>query len=74
MADGADDRVSVQVRVSEDARDGLHRFCFDHGITVTAMIEALGVQLAETGKCNVPEMVAAARRIDYERRNKRWSG
>lgn len=57
----------TQVRLSAEARDQLDRICLDHGVTLTALIEALGLV---GGSWLDDEIVARARQIDRDRRSR----
>lgn len=66
------ERRLLQVRLTDEARAGLDRFTTRRGVTVTALVEALGEQLAVGDDEWVPaETVARAREIDAERRSRR---
>jgi hypothetical protein len=61
----------LSARVSEDARRGWDRATVQHGATLTALIEALGLAMVERS-WDVPDEVAElAQRIDRERFSRR---
>ena len=61
----------TSVRISDDARRGFDRLATSQGVTLTALLEALG-QRVETQPDVIPaEVIDAARRIDFERRSRR---
>lgn len=67
-------RRNLHVRVTDESFDGWTAFANRHGVSLAALVEAMGVQLGETLD---PEsepgwkMVEQARRIDAERRSRR---
>lgn len=61
----------VTLRLTDDARRGLDRAAITHGVTLTALAEALGRSLDENTRRLPPEVVEMARVIDAERRNRR---
>ncbi len=65
------ERRLLQVRLTDEARAGLDRFSTRRGITLTALLEALGHQLADDDTWMPLELVARAREIDAERRSRR---
>lgn len=59
------------VRLTDEARAGYDRICLAHGLTETALAEAIGLAFA-TGKLKPSaEVIREARRIDVERRSRR---
>jgi hypothetical protein len=66
-------RVQVTTRISLDARRGWDRGCLAGGVTMTALMEAIGLELLEHGvRSDVGhEVVERARQIDLERRSRR---
>lgn len=60
----------TQVRLSVEAREGLDRVCLEHGVTLTAYIEALGLLYADGTIEARAEVFALARRIDRDRRSR----
>ncbi|MEM8649560.1 MAG: hypothetical protein AAGF54_03425 [Pseudomonadota bacterium] len=64
-------RVVLSAKISETSAKGWHDFCAVHGITVSAMLEIAGRELAK--ETNPPiearmQMVKMAREIDRQRR------
>lgn len=60
----------ISAMLSEEARRGLRRFCSERGCSLTAFIEAIGLTLDEHGPLDVETVVARARKIDEERRQR----
>lgn len=75
--DKAQDRVTISGKVSPESAAGWRSFCEQNGITVAAMLEIAGLQLAaESFPPKVKErreMVEMARKIDRDRRDRRTS-
>ncbi|MEM9971718.1 MAG: hypothetical protein AAF762_11565 [Pseudomonadota bacterium] len=71
----ASKRIIVSARVSEDSANGWHDFCNNNGVSLSALLEAAGLQLAEeTFPPSVDarqRMVEHAREIDIARRSRR---
>ena len=69
------DRVTISAKISPEASLGWRNFCDQNGISVAAMLEIAGVQLAnEAFPPKVEErrkMVHLAREIDRQRRDRR---
>ena len=69
------DREVVTAKVSRKSADGLRKFCAENGITITALIEVTGEELAkETAPprdAGYRRMVLSARQIDLERRSRK---
>lgn len=67
------ERVQVTTRISPDSRRGWDRACLAAGVTMTALMEAIGLDLLEHGIRSDAgrEMVERARQIDLERRSRR---
>jgi hypothetical protein len=72
-----DRRRILTARISDDARTAIEAYCLEHGVTVTAWIEALGMRLAdlmatpsdhEALRSVSAETVRVARQIDISRR------
>ena len=71
------DRKALHAYVSDDAHDYWHGFATEHGVTVSAVLEALAPVL---GNCSpkdpakltdvLNEVVKAARKIDAARRRR----
>lgn len=56
----------TQVRLSEEARDRLDRLCLQHGVTLTALVEALGL----SDDWLRDDIIGRARSIDQDRRSR----
>lgn len=68
------ERITISLRLTPEAHRGLMRACEAAGVTMTALLEAIGLELARNpGSLGErgPDIVAAARQIDQERRNRR---
>jgi hypothetical protein len=65
-------RRTLTVRLSEEAFDGWHRLADDNGVSVTAMIEAVGLnmELVRSTSEVAPVVRDEARRVDRERRRR----
>jgi hypothetical protein len=64
----------VTVRLSGEARDGWERVCEAEGVSLTALMEAIGCVFWETGVTQLPAsrmVLERARHIDMERRTRR---
>lgn len=63
----------MYVRLSDDARRGWDRTCVKYGVTLTALLEAMGRELDTLGITTDrgAVVVEEARRIDQERRSRR---
>lgn len=59
------------MRISDEARRGFDRLATRHGVTLTALLEALGQLVEAQPDALPPEVIDAARRIDFERRSRR---
>lgn len=64
------ERRPAQFRLTEAAHAGLDRLATRHGITKTALIEALGLIGADRDP-TIAEVIALARQLDRERRSRR---
>lgn len=68
--------VALHASVSDEARDGWRLFAQVHGVSVTGLLEALGLRLAflDRPEKGLPvlwrEVLAEARAIDAERRSR----
>jgi hypothetical protein len=60
-------RRVMYARVTDEARRGLLALAEREGITITALSEAVGLALLAGTFEYPPEIVEAARRIDFER-------
>lgn len=59
------------MRLSDEALRGWERLALRHGVTRSALMEAVGLRLASGAVDPVPpELVELARRVDYERRRR----
>lgn len=61
----------LNVFLSDESFDAWRTFCGAHGVSVTAMIEAMGLalkELPERPSGVVADVIKNARRIDVERR------
>lgn len=68
---GAVATTRVSIRLSDEAHQGWDREATRNGVTLTALIEALGQALCD-GKRPIPATILdAARAIDFERRSRR---
>lgn len=66
-----DERRNLHVRLSAVAYDAIREFCDDQGVSVTAVVEALGRLLVGGTTATPDEIVDAARRIDRQHRSRR---
>jgi len=68
-------REVISAKVSSESADGWRKFCFDNGVSISALLEVAGLQLAgETFPPTVAErkkMVQMAREVDILRRTRR---
>ena len=60
----------TSVRISDEARRGLDRLATSHGVTLTALLEALGRQVDSDPEVIPSAVIDEARRIDFERRSR----
>lgn len=63
----------ITARLSDPAHRAIERACRGGGITITALFEAIGLELDRNPGAlgdRGPDILEAARRIDYERRNR----
>lgn len=58
----------LNVFVSEESFEAWRRFADEHGVSVTALIEAIGRTLPDKPSGFLAEAVREARRVDSERR------
>lgn len=63
------ERRPLLLRLTPESYEGWQTYAADNGVTVTALEEAIGVQLAG-GKLDLQRAVRAARKIDAERRKR----
>ncbi len=75
--DRSKDREVLSVKISKKSIDGWRDFCMHGGVSLTALIEVIGRELAEeTMPPKTParmEMIKKARQIDMERRSRKKS-
>lgn len=75
LVGGQHDRVArrpLQAKLTDTAADGWDRLCTRQRVTYTALIEALGEQLAAGDDTWLPvEIIDRAHQIDWERRTRR---
>ena len=68
------DRVVINARLSEASAEGWRSFCAANGISLSAFLEVVGLNLAgDTAPSRIPEreqMVQSARTVDIERRRR----
>jgi hypothetical protein len=65
------DRRRSTLDLTETARRGLDRFCTDQRVTLTALVEAIGLEL-DDGRAVIPDrVVERAGEIDRNRRSRR---
>lgn len=68
------ERIAVTIRLSPEARRGWDKVTVAQGVTLTALVEAIGLVFDETGLSLLPAagmVVARAMAIDAERRERR---
>ena len=72
---GDEERIAINARLSRASAEGWRGFCQANGISLSAFLEVVGLNLAgDTAPSRIPErdrMVEAARAVDIERRNRR---
>jgi hypothetical protein len=71
------DTTTVTMRLTPGARAGYEKVCLAQGVTLTALMEAIGCVFLESGVRELPaaQMVLdRARMIDAERRSRRGDG
>lgn len=66
-----DERRRYPIRLTDDARAGWDRFCADERVTLTALIEAIGLELAGRNAVIAPAVVERAAAIDRQRKSRR---
>ena len=64
-------RRNLQLRLTEDARRGWDRFATSERVTVTALIEAIGLELRDGRKLFSARTVNRAAAIDRARSSRR---
>lgn len=74
-SDDEEEREVITAKISRQAADGWRRFCAGNGVTLTALIEVAGIDLAtETIPPTVEarqKMIEQARQIDLARRSRK---
>ena len=68
-----DDRVPMNVRISQYARDGWNEFAAREGVSLTSLFEVMGRVLADRSwhpETSGLTMIAEARGLDAERRRR----
>lgn len=68
---GMAERRRLPVRLTEEAHAGLDALATRHGVTRTAMLEALGLLGALNKPVDWEQVIRRARQIDRERRSRR---
>lgn len=75
LSDLENEREVLSAKISKESADGWKKFCHGNGVSLTAMIEVAGLQLAEE---QVPpkvearkQMVELAREVDIARRSRK---
>ena len=70
----ASDRRALHAYLSKDAHKAWHSFAASHGVSVSALLEALGQELETASDPSLPvgsaDLVASARSVDAERRKR----
>lgn len=61
----------MQIRLSDDAREGWDRVCTDERVTLTALMEAAGLELAEGRTAVSARTIRRAAAIDRARASRR---
>lgn len=57
----------ISALLSDDARRGWDRWCTEHGVTLSGLLEAIGQLLHERATVDLEVAVERARRIDKDR-------
>lgn len=65
------DRTRPNLRLTDEARDGFDRFCTTERVTLTALVEALGLELAAGRRAIATSVVERAAAIDRQRKSRR---
>lgn len=68
----ADERRPMPIRLTDESRDAWKLFAREHGVTVTSLIETLGIALTEVTRLPgvIGDAIEAARVLDGERRGR----
>jgi len=65
------DRKALHAYVIDGAHDQWHEFAAEHGVSVSAMLEALAPELDHIAETNgTAELITTARKIDAKRRRR----
>ena len=70
-SNNSDPREVLSAKISSKSAAGWRDFCFAHGITLTAMLEIAGLELAKESNPPIEArqaMIEKAREMDRERR------
>lgn len=65
------ERRPVKARLTEDAAGGWDRICTVRNVTLTALMQAIGEQLAAGDHIDLEAAVQRAQHVDRERRSRR---
>lgn len=63
-------RKAIHAYVSDDAMTGWNEFSIENGISVTSIVEILGLDFRSTHPDDWGDLVKRARRVDAERRRR----
>lgn len=61
----------MNLRLTFDARRGWDRVCRDNGVSLTALVEAIGLEMDDRHQPIPPEVIELARTIDHDRKTRR---
>lgn len=64
------ERRRTPIRLTEEAREGLDRFCTRERVTLTALVEAIGLELADDRPVVPASVVDRAAAIDRRRKSR----
>lgn len=73
----ADSRKAIHAYLSPDAHDGWHDFAAEHGVSVSALLEAIAedwaarIDAGETASPDREQLARVARQVDAARRRRR---
>lgn len=65
------ERRRTPIRLTDEARDGFDRYCTAERVTLTALVEALGLELGAGRTVLAASVVERAAAIDRERKSRR---
>ncbi len=65
------DRRNFQIRLTDDARAGWDRLCAAERVTMTALVEAIGLELGDGRNVVTRRAIDRAADIDRERKSRR---